>query len=226
VALFERTGRGVRLTDNGRELARSLTDSDVAFATHWLVSRLGRFTSEHPGIELVLEPTPRLVDFSKEDFDLGIRCGAGAWRNIEAEKIADAGLSVVCNPHLLKTKRIRFPTDLPGDALIREQDRALWPAWLEAAGAGAIAPSGPSLLVDLTTTAAEAGQGFALADRIVAADALLTGRLVAPFEVTIEPYAAPPGRAHVEGGLRLSSVDQRRNRPHARYAPPQARWHR
>ena len=79
VALFERTGRGVRLTDNGRELARSLTEafdlianattryarsprrrqrlkitSDVAFATHWLVSRLGRFTSEHPGIELVL----------------------------------------------------------------------------------------------------------------------------------------------------------------------------
>lgn len=214
VALFERTGRGVRLTDNGRELARSLTEafdlianattryarsprrrqrlkitSDVAFATHWLVSRLGRFTSEHPGIELVLEPTPRLVDFSKEDFDLGIRCGAGAWRNIEAEKIADAGLSVVCSPHLLKTKRIRFPADLPGDALMREQDRALWPAWLEAAGAGAIAPSGPSLLVDLTTTAAEAGQGFALADRIVAADALLTGRLVAPFEVTIEPYA-------------------------------------
>ena len=142
VALFERTGRGVRLTDNGRELARSLTEafdlianattryarsprrrqrlkitSDVAFATHWLVSRLGRFTSEHPGIELVLEPTPRLVDFSKEDFDLGIRCGAGAWRNIEAEKIADAGLSVVCSPHLLKTKRISISRRSSGRCL-------------------------------------------------------------------------------------------------------------
>ena len=82
---------------------------------------------------------------------------------------------------------------------MREQDRALWPAWLEAAGAGAIAPSGPSLLVDPTTTAAEAGQGFALADRIVAADArcspdasLRRGRALRLLS------CAPPGRAHVK----------------------------
>jgi LysR family transcriptional regulator, glycine cleavage system transcriptional activator len=213
VALFERTGRGVILTEEGRMLARSLTEafdlianatsryarsprrrqrltisSDVALATHWLVSRLGRFTSEHPGIELIIDPSLRLVDFAKDDVDFGIRCGGGAWRNVEAEKLADADLTVVCSPRLLQSSPVRSVTDLPGHALMREQDRALWPAWLEAAGASAISPSGPTLLVDLTMTAAEAGQGFALADRIVAADALLAGRLVSPFDIKIQPY--------------------------------------
>lgn len=215
VALFERTGRGVRLTEDGRELAKALTgafdqiadatrryarsprrrqrltiSSDVTFAAHWLVSRLNRFTSENSGIELTVDASSRLVDFAKEDIDLGIRYGAGEWRYVHAEKLANSDLTAVCSPRLLKSHAPRSPADLPPQALMQEQDRALWPAWLEAAGATGIAPSGPTLLVDLTMMAAEAGQGFALADRIIAADALIAGRLVAPFQdVTIGPYA-------------------------------------
>ena len=40
----------------------------------------------------------------------------------------------------------------------------------------------------LTIPAAEAGQGFALADEIVAADALVAGRLVRPFKITMDDY--------------------------------------
>lgn len=214
VALFERTGRGVLLTEEGHALAKRLTEafdlianatcqyarpqrrrqrlsisSDVAFAAHWLVPRLGRFTSEHPGIDLIVDPNSRLVDFNKEDVDFGIRFGGGDWRNVHSEKLADANLTVMCKPSLLKSSGVKSPLDLPGSQLLREHDRSLWPAWLEAAGAtGRVTPSGPTLLADLTMTAAESGQGFALADRVLAAEALRARRLVCPFDISIKNY--------------------------------------
>ncbi len=211
--LFERTGRGVILTDDGRALARSLTEafdvidnatrrfsraprrrqrltitSDVAIATHWLASRIGGFSAKNPGIEIVVDPTHRLVDFTREDFDVGIRFGAGAWKNVEGEQLAAAEFSLLCHPRLLKERAIRSPRDLPGELLMQEYDWTLWPAWLEVADAANVVPSGSALLHDLTMTAAEAGHGFALADTIVAADALFAGRLVRPFPVSVRKY--------------------------------------
>ena len=56
----------------------------------------------------------------------------------------------------------------------------------EAAGVGhRIVPSGPTLLADLTLSAAEAGQGFALSDRLLAAEALAANRLVCPFDISV-----------------------------------------
>jgi len=100
--LFERTGRGVELTEAGQSLALELTagfdliaaaasrfvrpirrrqpsvvSADVSFAALWLAPRLGSFTSRHPGIDLVVDPSHRLVDFGREDVDLGIRFGGG-----------------------------------------------------------------------------------------------------------------------------------------------------
>lgn len=224
VILFERTGHGVRLTGDGKKLAVSLTEafdlmacatapfartpkrrqrltitSDVPFATHWLVPRFGRLTSVLPKIDIVIDPTNRLVDFTKEDADLGIRWGVGPWRNTNAEQLTEAELTLVCSPALLKRTGVKSPHDLPGDLLLREDDRALWSQWLTAAGVGdLIQPSGPTLLADLTMTAAEGGQGFALVDAVVASNLLISGRLVRPFGTAISPYAyflvSAPGR--------------------------------
>ncbi len=211
VTLFERTGRGVVLTEAGSALSRDLTkafdllanatarfsrptrrrqrlaiSSDLPFATYWLVPRLGRFTSTHPNIDLVLDPSHRVVDLSKEDFDLAIRYGGGNWRGVEAEKLSDANLTVVCSPRLVKGRKFKAPSELPAEEMIQEQDRAFWRIWLDAAGAAPkLVPSGPTLLADLTISAAIAGQGFALADRVLAADAVLSTQLVAPFELSI-----------------------------------------
>lgn len=214
VRLFERTGRGVLLTEPGRTLARDLTQafdllasatgrfhtsgrrrrltvtSDVLFAAFWLVPRLARFTLAHPGIDLVIDPSARLADFSKDDADIGIRFGTGPWRGVVAEKLADAHMTVVCSPKLLVSKpQIKTPADLPPGALIQDLDRRSWQSWLAAAGAGdRIVPSGPTLLADFTVAAAEAGQGFALCDRVLAADALAARRLVCPFDVSIPQH--------------------------------------
>lgn len=215
VALFQRTGRGVVLTEAGAGLARELTrgldilasatgrfartprgrqklaiTSDVPFAMMWLVPRLGEFTSRHPGIDLVLDPTHRVVDLAKEEIDLGIRYGEGHWRDVDAVKLADVGLTAVCSPALLKREPLTTPDQLRPERLIQEQDRCHWTAWLEAAGiSGKVAPRGPTLLADIALGAADAGHGFALTDRLIAADALAAGRLVAPFDVTVTCHA-------------------------------------
>jgi LysR family glycine cleavage system transcriptional activator len=207
--LFERTGRGVELTDAGGELATQLTKSfdliasatnrfarpsrrrkrltvtaDVSFAALWLVPRLGKFTSLHPGIELVVDPSHRLVDFNKEDVDFGIRFGAGVWNGIEARKLLDSRLTLVCSPKLLAASPLSTPADVDGSLLILETAKDCWDAWRAAADiSDQTLPSGPTLNGDLAIAAAEAGQGYAIADQIQAGDALLAKRLVRPFDI-------------------------------------------
>jgi LysR family glycine cleavage system transcriptional activator len=207
--LFERTGRGVELTEAGRSLALELTkgfdliasaasrfarpsrrrkrltvSSDPAIAALWLVPRLGAFTALHPGIDLILDATPRLVNFAKEDIDVGIRWGSGAWDGVEVRQLAAAELMIVCSPQFLRDNPVVSPTDLDGALLIQETAKECWDAWLAAAGVDdRIVPAGPTLNGDLAIAAAEAGQGFALADQIQAGDALVSGRLVRPLDI-------------------------------------------
>ena len=208
--LFVRTGRGVELTDAGRALAKELTEAfdvivaatnkfarpgrrqrvmittDLSFALLWLVPRLGRFTATHPSIDIEIDPNPRLVDFSKEDFDFGIRYGNGSWHDVEKLKLMDSNLTVVCNPALVQGNAIKTPADLPGALLIDESSKNCWQAWLKVAGVSdRIHPCGPTLNGDLAIAAAEAGQGFALADQIQSGDALLAKRLVRPFDIVV-----------------------------------------
>jgi LysR family glycine cleavage system transcriptional activator len=212
--LFERTGRGVELTEVGQSFQIELTKgfdliaaaalrfarpqrrrkqlvvtADVSFAALWLVPRLGKFTALHPTIDLVLDPSYRLIDFAKEDIDLGIRCGGGTWEGLEIRKLADAEMTLVSSPKFLVDHSLSSPRDLDGKLLIQETQKCYWNAWLEAAGiADQVVPSGPTLNGDLAISAAEAGQGLALADQILAGDAFVAGRLVRPLDVVASCY--------------------------------------
>lgn len=207
--LFERTGRGVELTEAGRSLALELTKgfdliasaasrfarpsrrrkrltvtSDPSFAALWLVPRLGKFRALHADIDLVLDATPRIVNFAKEDIDVGIRWGGGIWDGVEAAKLTAAELMLVCSPAFLKVHPLATAGDLDDTLLLQETAKECWEAWLAVAGvADRVAPSGPTLNGDLVIAAAEAGQGFALVDQIQAGDALIAGRLVRPLDV-------------------------------------------
>jgi LysR family glycine cleavage system transcriptional activator len=212
--LFIRTGRGVELTIDGEALAKQLTPAfeqliraldyftppgrrreltisvEVPFATLWLVPRLGRFTSAHPDIDLIVDPEDRLVDLNKGEADLGIRYGKGQWRDVEATKLFDADLTPVCSPGFLEKHAIASPADLDCNLLLQDDTKQHWRAWLDAAGLGPeIEATGPLLLGHLAIAAAEAGQGFALADGIQAGDALLDGRLVCPFPIVVRHHA-------------------------------------
>ncbi len=208
--LFERTGRGVELTEAGQSFVVELTKgfdviataasrfarpskrkkrlvvtSDPTFAAIWLVPRIGTFTSANPGIDLVLDATTRLVNFSKEDVDVGIRWGNGPWDGVEATLLAAGELMIVCSPKFLRDNPVSSAAELDSSVLIQEKmAKECWDAWLAAAGvAGRIAPAGLTLNDDLAIAAAEAGHGIVLADQFQAGDALIAGRLVRPLDV-------------------------------------------
>jgi LysR family glycine cleavage system transcriptional activator len=213
--LFQRTGRGVNLTDAGQALGRSLTpafdllekateqftgarprrrrfviSAEVSFAALWLVPRLGNFTSQHPDVDLELDPTNRLIDFRKDKVDLGVRYGNGDWRDVTAVKLLDSVSTPICSPALLKRTKVRAPADLARVTLLQEDPKQHWRDWLETAGvAEEVVPSGPVLKGHLEIAAAEAGQGFAIADMIQAGDALLSKRLVSPFDIVVRHHA-------------------------------------
>jgi len=102
VRLFRRHHRALSLTEAGSaclarlergfdafaeavETARSFAGGAVtggrrltvtappSLATCWLVPRLERFAGTHPGIDIRIDTTMRLVDFATEDVDVGIR---------------------------------------------------------------------------------------------------------------------------------------------------------
>jgi LysR family transcriptional regulator, glycine cleavage system transcriptional activator len=208
--LFHRTGRGVELTDDGEAFSQDLTpvfqslaaaaqrfasprgrtqlviSAEVPFAALWLVPRLGEFTTKHPDIDLVLDPSNRLVDFAKNEADFGIRYGPGTWRDVEAAKLIDSEITLVCSPALLKRHAIGSPADIARAPLLQEDTKQHWIDWLKAAGLnGIVTPKGPTLKGHLAIAAAEVGQGFALADQITAGDALVANRLVRPFEISV-----------------------------------------
>ena len=212
--LFLRTGRGVQLTESGQILARDLTpafdlmvqaterflrprttrrrlviSAEVSFAALWLVPRLGGFTSKHPDIDLELDPTNRVVDFTKEKVDLGIRYGDGTWHDTDAIKLVESDLTPVCSPGLLKKSGVRTPADLARVTLLQEDLKENWSNWLDEAGVGdTVSANGPTLKGHLAVAAAEAGQGFALADAIQVGDALIAGRLVRPFDIVLRRH--------------------------------------
>jgi LysR family glycine cleavage system transcriptional activator len=219
--LFLRTGRGVELTERGKNYVADVTRSfdilaaatenisarrrrrrqqlivtvEPSFAALWLVPRLGRFTVAHPDCDLVVDSADRLADFTRNEADVGIRYGRGSWRNVASDLLTKTNITPVCSPALLPKTKSTHAADLDPalllqpSLLLQEESRRYWSEWLQTAGlADRLAPQGPTLSGHLTIPAAEAGQGFALADEVIAGDALVGGRLMRPFAAAVSVY--------------------------------------
>ena len=208
--LFHRTGRHVELTERGEKLLPVLTAAfdqiadgwrqagaadtgalcvsvEPSFAARWLVLRLGKFNRAHPEIELRLLPSSEVVDFSREDVDIGVRYGLGGWPDVVSEKLFEATVYPVCAPSLLDPKKpIRKPEDLKSYPLLHEETMEHWMNWLEEAGVKnpRWAARGPLFIeASLALQAAAGGQGVALANDTLAMADLAEGRLVRLFDI-------------------------------------------
>jgi LysR family glycine cleavage system transcriptional activator len=207
--LFERLPRGLKLTAHGALLAagtreafdrlasaiedvstptvrRKLTISTFAsLAARWLMPRVQAFAAKFPEIDLQVSTTARLVDFAREDVDIGIRFGHGRYPGLHVVTLFQPKEIVVCSPALLKRgPPLRTFADLKHHTLLHDDSHRSWTRWLEAVGAKGVNARRGIVCGDRNAMlqAALEGQGIALASMVFVGNDLGTRRLVQVFE--------------------------------------------
>jgi LysR family glycine cleavage system transcriptional activator len=213
VKLFRRRPRGLVLTEEAQRYLPAVRDAfdriDAAtselvagraggpvttsvlpsFAAKWLVPRLGRFRTAHPEIDLRISTSQHLVDFAREDVDVGIRMGRGHYPGLRVDRLFGEVLTPVCSPALLEASQpLRQPADLRHHVLLHDDDDYTgWQLWLELAGVEGIDARRGPIFTDssIVVQAAAEGQGMALGRAALAAGDIAAGRLVRPFDVTM-----------------------------------------
>ncbi|MGI9373797.1 MAG: LysR substrate-binding domain-containing protein, partial [Hyphomicrobiales bacterium] len=157
----------------------------------WLVPRLERFRSLHPGIEIRIDGTDRLVDLARGDADVAIRYGPGNYTGMQVDYLFNQVNTPVCSPVLMSGAHpLREPGDLRHHVLLHidwKDAEASWRMWLLAAGVHHIDPArGPRFSMEsMAVQAAIDGQGVALVGDMLVADELASGRLVCPFDARL-----------------------------------------
>lgn len=206
--LFERLPRGLKLTAHGALLAagtreafdrlasaiedvstpavrRRLTISTFAsLAARWLMPRIQSFAAKFPDIDLQVSTTARLVDFAREDVDVGIRFGQGRYPGLHVVPLFQPKEIVVCAPSLVKRgPRLREFGDLKHHTLLHDDSHGTWTRWLEAVGAKDVSARRGIICGDRNAMlqAALEGQGVAIASTVFAGTDLDAGRLVQVF---------------------------------------------
>lgn len=188
---FDRLERAVGQLRVGASDGPLVVSTPPAFAARWLVPRLEDFQSRHPGIELRLLATRRLVDFALEDVDLAIRFGRGVYPGLSAERLMAEHIVAVAAPAL--AAGIHSAEDLARCTLLNDEWHSNqqifpdWETWLASLGVHAPGPLRIQRFGDanLTLQAAVSGLGVTLAWYSLVADDLRTGRLVALLDQTI-----------------------------------------
>ncbi|WP_210201585.1 transcriptional regulator GcvA [Bosea sp. CS1GBMeth4] len=173
------------------DAANVLTVSTMpSFALSWLIPRLGSLKQRHPELEVRISVSLHLTDFAREDVDIAIRYGQGAYAGLRSELLMAESFFPVCNAALLDdpARPLREPSDLGHHTLLHEIAEGIpeyvsWPQWLAFAGVHDVdATHGPRFShTFLALQAAASGQGIALATSALIGDYLEAGRLVRPF---------------------------------------------
>lgn len=158
-----------------------------SFATRWLLPRLSAFSERYPAIEIDLRPSRDIVALDRSDIDLAIRYGRGRWAGTSTSLLFEEELLPVCAPALAARFRPKAPADLLELPLIHDSDFP-WLPYFDLHGVKTPRRMKGIRLDDsgLALAAAEQGQGVALGRSVLIADALQTGRLVAPIRATMK----------------------------------------
>ncbi len=214
VLLFHREGKRVALSDAGRRLAGSLSgafetmdaafaalrgddaslltvSTTVVFANAWFAWRMGSFQMAHPHLAVRLNALDVMADFARDEVDVAVRSGDGNWPGLVCELLFEADVTPMCSPEFLAAHGgVLAPADLLALPLITSHDR-WWPQWLTAVGVDT-APGQlrPGVRMDSQAhggNAAIAGQGVAMLTPFFWRNDLAEGRLVRPFQQTVNP---------------------------------------
>jgi DNA-binding transcriptional LysR family regulator len=202
-ALFERHGRGVRLTPAGQrftaEVRRSLSGLAASaeqwrpwrgrqtvrlsvlpsVARLWLLPRLAQLEGSDIHIELTLDHRP--TDLDAREADIAVRYGRGAWEGLDARPLFSETIFPVVSP-ALRTRLGERPSmeTLIEHPLLHDSDISQWRAMLLACGLKYRPRRQDRRFEDYDTVlaVAEAGLGLALLRAPLASSRLAEGRLV------------------------------------------------
>ncbi|NTS30934.1 LysR family transcriptional regulator [Phyllobacterium sp. BT25] len=208
--LFLRRPRQVTLTEVGARLSPVISDAfDMmraaiaatrenadgvltistipTFAANWLVPRLGSFQLAQPNLAVRLQANREIIDFSRQDADIGIRSGSGKWPGLVAHRIFDADFTPMLSPKLAASiGGVKSPEDLLRLTIVDPGD-PWWRLWFNAAGI-----ADPDLRGDprsrfgdqhLEGKAVIAGQGVGILTPAFYETELAQGLLIQPFNI-------------------------------------------
>lgn len=217
VNLFRREGRRIVLTAIGatyqHELSsalgriRSATLQAIAFqsgggslhlavlptfGSKWLLPRLDRFYSEHPGMLIHIHTRIGGTDFASSELDAAICVGEGPFPGQVAHRLLAEELLVVASPRLFPKASALRPQDISGQLLLNVTTRPeAWGQWFEQQGlAHRTMRIGPGFeLTSHLIQAVVAGIGIGLVPRVLAESELASGSLISLFA----PMPSPRG---------------------------------
>lgn len=202
-ALYPKLDVGFRLVESAVREVRSLSTASAlvvsagpAIAAKWLVPKLYVFQEQYPDIEVRVSTGSRAVNLEREDVDIALRHGRGAYPGLESVRLFGEAYTPMCTPRLLDdtTLPLRTPADLRHHRLLHDDAAAFpgegaagWAQWLRAARVRQVdAKSGAHFgQTDHAIQAAIDGSGVLLGRVAIAAFDLSAGRLVRPFELTL-----------------------------------------
>src|SRR3954471_10030034 len=157
VPLFLRRPRQVELTEAGQRLAPAVTEAFAllaeayagvragaegtlvistvqTFGSNWLARHLGSFQIAHPSIAVRIDTSGHLVDFGREEIDLGIRSGGGKWPGLAVHMLFRADFTPMLSPRLADSiGGVKQPADLLRLPVL-DSDDLWWTRWFAAAG--------------------------------------------------------------------------------------------
>lgn len=219
VRLFQRSRRGVALTEAGLRYGRQVrarldeVERDAlelmsrgeegaelelgvvpTFATKWLLPRLPDFQRRHAAIQVHLTARTRPFLFDDTPFHAAIHAGTGPWPGTESVFLLPESLIAVASPAVAAGRRPFTPADWASAPLLQQGTRPYaWRDWFVAQGLRIQRDlAGPRLeLFSMLAEAAVRGLGVALVPPFFVEDELARGLLVAVSE-----RAVASGRAY------------------------------
>ena len=213
VALLQRKGRSIELTDAGLVLRPQLTQAlDViglaldsvarahssstlkltllpTLAEKWLMPRLAHFHGAHPELDIQIMTSFRSVELEMEGVDMASWIGTGLPPGVDGVRLFDDEFLPVCSPRLLQgAAKVKQPRDLAAFTFLHSVPRVDdWHQWLAKAGEPRLKPVN-SLSFGNSSLAIQAaldGVGVAMVQYEYVKANLAAGNLVAPFDMRV-----------------------------------------
>ena len=201
IALLDRSGRNLELTSSGEQLAHALQAGFACiievieemtgrrearpihisvtptFAASWLMPRLARFREAHPDIDLMIDPSPHIVELEADGIDMAIRYGSGPWPRTETEMLLQSSIVVVAAPSLVGTAPIEDLSQLAVYPWFEEFGTSESTRWFRHLGLSGLTKGLIQVPGNLMLDGARDGQGIAVTVHEFVARDISAGRL-------------------------------------------------